>query len=88
MDTFNPDVKCLVHDKLNNELIIWRPSGQSVIESTPNPTTHRALSRGTGCCSTDGQRRDRALVTRFRLLPTFFTAFFTAAADLRAFFAV
>jgi hypothetical protein len=32
--------------------------------------------------------RFRAFTTRFRLLPTFFTAFFTAEADLRVFFAV
>ena len=32
--------------------------------------------------------RSRAFTTRFRLLPTFLTAFFTADADLRVFFAV
>jgi hypothetical protein len=25
MDTFDPTARCLVHDKLNNELIMWRP---------------------------------------------------------------
>jgi hypothetical protein len=32
--------------------------------------------------------RDRAFVTFLRLLPTFLTAFLTADADLRVFFAV
>jgi hypothetical protein len=25
METFNPDAECLVHDQLNNELIMWKP---------------------------------------------------------------
>ena len=24
METFNPDAECLVHDRLNNELIAWK----------------------------------------------------------------
>jgi hypothetical protein len=24
METFNPDAECLIHDRLNNELIAWK----------------------------------------------------------------
>lgn len=25
MSTFDPGVPCLIHDKLNNELLMWKP---------------------------------------------------------------
>jgi hypothetical protein len=57
MSTFDPDVACRVHDKVNEQVLIWKPEWADELSPVWRGSMTLALSVGTAFCWMGGRQR-------------------------------